>query len=92
MRFYEALSLGRIPLFIDTESPLPLEDEINYDEFILRIDHRDIHNIADRVADYYAALTPEEYKKKQGRCREVFEKYLRLDVFYRQTLSKEFLL
>lgn len=73
VRFYEALSLGRIPLLIDTECILPLEDEIKYDDFILRITERDLPHIADKLADYYANLSPEAYIQKQKRCREVFE-------------------
>jgi hypothetical protein len=92
VRFFESLSLGRIPLLIDTETILPLECEINYDEFILRVNYRELDTIADRAAEYYAALTPEVYLEKQKKCREVFDKYLRIDVFFKRTISKEFLL
>jgi glycosyltransferase involved in cell wall biosynthesis len=92
VRFYEALSLGRIPVLIDTDCPLPLEDEINYDEFIVRIPHRELPLIADKIREYYDKLTPETYLQKQKRCREVFEKYLRMEMFFRQTMTKDFLL
>lgn len=92
VRFYESLSLGRIPLLIDTDCPLPLEDDINYDDFILRVDHSDIANLSERVSEYYNSLAPEAYIQKQKRCREVFEKYLKIDVFFRHVLTKEFLL
>ncbi len=92
VRFFESLSLGRIPLLIDTDCPLPLEDEINYNEFIIRVNHRNLLLTPDIVVEYWNALTPEEYLKKQKRCREVYEKYLKIDVFFKQTLTKEFLL
>ncbi len=92
VRFFESLSLGRIPLLIDTDCPLPLEDEIDYSEFILRINYRNLPLLPDIVAEYWNALTPEEHVKKQKRCREVYEKYLKIDVFFKQTLTPEFLL
>ncbi len=92
VRFFESLSLGRIPLLIDTDCPLPHEDEIDYDTFILRVDQSKINELPQIVSDYYSSLTPESYLEKQKMCREVFEKYLKIDIFFKQTLTKEFLL
>jgi hypothetical protein len=92
VRFFESLSLGRIPLLIDTDCPLPLEDEINYDEFILRVNSKELHLLGDKVSEFYNSLTPEQYKEKQRKCREIFEKYLKIDVFLAQAMNKEFLL
>jgi hypothetical protein len=36
-RLYEALSLGKIPVLIDTGCLLPMEDEIDWDNFILKV-------------------------------------------------------
>ncbi len=87
-RFYEALSLGRIPLLIDTDCVLPLENELRYDEFMIRVDHRDIGRIGDIVAERYRALSPEDFKKMQQRAREVFENYLKADSFFAYVLPK----
>jgi hypothetical protein len=91
VRFFESLSLGRVPLLIDTDCPLPLEDEINYDEFILRVNHSKMHELPQIVKKYYDELGAESYLLKQKRCREVFEKYLRIEVFLKHTFTKEFL-
>lgn len=92
IRFFETLSLGRIPLLIDTDCPLPLEEDITYDDCILRVNYRELNKLPEIVADYYEKLTPETYLEKQKKCREVFEKYLKIDVFFKRTLTKEFLL
>ena len=36
MRFYQALSAGRIPLFVDTDMKLPYEKNIRWDDIIVR--------------------------------------------------------
>ena len=81
-RFYEALSLGRIPILIDTETTLPLEGVINYDSFILRVRYRDIGGIDKIIADFYNKLSNEEFIKMQKLGKEMFKKYLRSDKFY----------
>lgn len=81
-RFYEALSLGRIPLLIDTDCPLPLEDIIKYDDFVLFVDYRDLKKIDEKIANFYANMGNDEYFQKQKMARETFVKYLRIDSFF----------
>jgi hypothetical protein len=83
LRFYEILSAGRVPLFIDTDCPLPLEDIINYDEFILRIDYKNINNVDKIVSEFYRNLSEETYFKMQKSARYAFENYLSTDSFFR---------
>lgn len=52
-RFYEALSFGRIPLFVDTGCVLPFEDEIDWRRRCVWIDESEVDDIADiLVADH----------------------------------------
>ncbi len=81
-RFYEALSAGRIPFFIDTECLLPLDDIIDYKKFTLFADYKDLKTI-DRIAsDFYRGISPEKFLSMQKAAREAFEKYLRADKFF----------
>ncbi len=82
-RFYEVLSLGRIPLFIDTDCVLPLEDVLKYDEFIIRISHSDLDRIDTIVADRLSKISAEEFMLMQKRAKEAFDRYLRVDQFLR---------
>lgn len=81
VRFYEALSLGRIPLFLDTACVLPLEDLINYRDFCVFVDWKDTDRIADILANFHAQLSPERFGYMQQRAREIYETYLRTDSF-----------
>jgi hypothetical protein len=81
LRFYEALSLGRIPILIDTDSVLPIEDELAYDDFILRVRYRDINRLGNIVADFYNRLSPDEFARMQERARAAFAEHLRADAF-----------
>jgi hypothetical protein len=88
LRFYEVLSLGRIPLYIDTDMPLPLSDMIDYDSCMIRVNYRDIHTIPDVVEAFWKNTTPEQYVAMQRKARAVFEEYVRPDAFFRHFFSE----
>ncbi|MCB9816296.1 exostosin family protein [Candidatus Nomurabacteria bacterium] len=87
LRFFEVLSLGRVPLFVDTDTPLPFEDEINYDAFILRVDYNDIEKIPEIVNDFWERTSEEKFVEMQQKARQAFEHYLRADAFYKTLFS-----
>lgn len=88
MRFYEALSLGRIPLLIDTETALPFEAELDYSAFILRVPYTDLDRLPQIVVDFYSKLTEEEFLAMQKRARETFETRLSGEAFLRHALER----
>ncbi len=89
VRFYEALSLGRVPILIDTDCPLPMEEKIDYSKFVLKVDHKDINKIDKIVADFYSNLSDDEWLNMQREAKKVFDQYLRIDVFLRYIFNYE---
>jgi len=82
LRFFEALSLGRISLFVNTDCVLPLEDIIDYKKFVVFVDYKDLNHIDYISSDFYKNLSDEEFVKMQKQARAIFEKYLRIDSFF----------
>ncbi|MCR4275103.1 MAG: hypothetical protein NUW02_03635 [Candidatus Campbellbacteria bacterium] len=80
-RFYEALSLGRIPLVLDTECVFPLENKINYRAFCLFVDYADRYTTAERVSAFHTEISQDSFQEMQKRARATFETYLRIDSF-----------
>lgn len=80
-RFYEVLSLGRIPVLIDTSLVLPLENELNYKKFCVIIDSSDLNRAPDMLAEFHANLSSDAYLEMQKQARDAFEHYLRYDAF-----------
>jgi hypothetical protein len=81
IRFYEALSLGRIPLFLDTACVLPLEHVIDYRKFCVFVDHKDLNKIGEKLLEFHKNCSAAEFEQMQLHAREAYEKYLRPDVF-----------
>ncbi len=90
-RFFETISLGRIPLLIDTECVLPLEGIVKYDQFILRVDYKDLEKLGKTVNDFFERISDDDFVTMQKKAREAFEQYLRIDVFYRYIFNESVL-
>ncbi len=89
-RFLKTLAFGRIPVLVDTDVVLPLEEKIDYSKIIVRVPMRQVENTANYICEFYGALTEEEWKNRQSLARETFEQYLKQDVFFRNFFTKEF--
>lgn len=91
LRFYETLSLGRIPLLIDTDMVLPCEEEIDYDSFVLRIPWQETDRIHEHVTAFFERTSNEELRMMQERARRAFEEHLSMPAFLRRTLTPKIL-
>lgn len=75
-RLYETLSCGRIPVFVDTDCVLPLEDEIDWRTLCVWVDARRVDTIADSVRSFHERLSPEAFVELQRRARATWEELL----------------
>jgi len=90
-RFYEALSLGRLPVLIDTDCPLPLEDEIGYSKFVVRVPYNKMQELSERISSFYKGLSAEGFTSAQLAARRGFEEKLNITSYLKHVLTKEFL-
>ncbi len=86
VRFYEALALGRIPVLIDTDWILPLEDIIDYKKFVIFVPHQDIKNIDVYIHEFWDTLSNNQFHELQKEMRETFMNYLKFDSFLKHLL------
>jgi len=86
-RFYEAISLGRIPLILDTDLVFPFEDIINYKEFCVFVDFTDINRIDQIIRDFHDQITNSQFREMQKKAREVFVEYFRVDIMAKHLIN-----
>ena len=87
-RFFEALSLGRVPVLIDTDCVLPLEDELDYDEFVVRVPDDALATLPVRVEAFHRALDDRSFSALQSRIRAVWLRHLSPLGFYRAVVHR----
>lgn len=80
-RFYEALQLGSVPVFIYDKPWFPYEDYIDWDLFSIRVHESNIDKIPDILVEKapFAA-------KMIDRGREAYARFFSLDVLYDQII------
>jgi hypothetical protein len=88
LRFYETLSLGRIPIFIDTDCLLPFQNYIDYAKLFPVIQLKDISDSAEIVKAFHARLSNEDFINTQKACRTLWEDHMTENGFYRDFIRK----
>ena len=78
-RLFEMLSLGCIPLIIDTERNYPFSDRIDYRSFSFTVDFRDLKKAPQLIRAFHDSLTNEEFRAMQERTRAAYIEYFRID-------------
>ena len=86
IRFFEALSFGRIPILIADDTKLPLEEKIDYSEFVIRVPESEMDTIPQLIEEFKEkndlviasrlALTTWEENFSGGRLRRYLENVL----------------
>ncbi len=78
-RLFEILSLGRIPVIVDTERNLPFLGLVDYSAFSLIVDFRDMQKLPQIIADFNAKLSDEQFINMQKAARAAYLQYFRVD-------------
>lgn len=80
-RFYEAMACGRIPVLIDSNCMLPMEDKIDWDRLIVRIKASRLDKLPETLIWKHARTTAEEFARWQEKIRETYETLLKPEMF-----------
>lgn len=75
MRFFEVMSLGRIPVFIGDSCVFPFEDKIDWNDVCLRIPEKDIPNMESVIKDYIKSIGKKGLLDKGKKARTVWEEF-----------------
>lgn len=73
MRFYQTLSLGRIPILLDSDMLLPFDDEINWENY--SIVAKNEKKLVTKVENWWLSKSNVEIIEVEKSCRVLFENY-----------------
>lgn len=79
VRLFETLALGRIPVILDTECVFPFFDRVEYKNFSLIVDFRELNRLPELIVAFHENLSPERFEKMQCNAREAYITYFRVD-------------
>lgn len=75
-RLYEALSMGRIPVVVDTDLALPAADVVPWSELCVWVPRHRIGDVAEVVASFHEQLDDESFRDLQRRARRAWVEHL----------------
>jgi len=84
LRFFETLAMGRIPIFIDTDSPLPDISPKDWNDYIIWVDKKCI-NQAPEISEKW--LAKRDLRAQQHINRQLWVEHFRLDNFWIRELN-----
>ncbi|HYE33185.1 MAG TPA: exostosin family protein [Methylomirabilota bacterium] len=82
IRFYETLSMGRLPVLVDTDTVLPFESVIDWDRHAVIVKERDLANIGKRVRAHHDKMSPGEFAARQREARQLYLDLLSTQGFF----------
>ena len=90
VRFYEVLAMGRIPLYVETNGLLPLEDTVDWKSHVVWVDYKNRENIASILKHFHEGLTDKTFKKLQESNRQLFNEKLSVEGFFFEVYKSRF--
>lgn len=82
-RLYEVMSLGRIPVFVNTDCVLPFDHIIDWKKYFVWIEEDDLSHIADRLLEFHERISDFEFEDLQKRIRSLYIEWLSPNGFYK---------
>jgi len=82
VRFYETLSLGRIPVFVDTDCMLPYDHVLDYRTMTIWITKEKILEIGSALKAFHSSLTSDVFSHLQQQCRQLWQEMFSITGFY----------
>lgn len=77
MRFYDTLSVGRVPVLIDTDLVFPFYNEIPWDTICVKADND--QELADKIHAFYERHNME---RVQQLCFDIYQKYFQPENYF----------
>ncbi|MDO7172710.1 exostosin family protein [Mariniflexile sp. AS56] len=82
VRFYETLAVGRIPVLLNTDCRLPLEDSIDWSKHIVVLDDRKKESLEQQILTFHNLYNHEGFQELQISNRKLWESYFRRPSYF----------
>ena len=75
-QFWEIMSAGRIPVFIDTNRPLPELRGMKWEDFCVIVPFSEVHRVGDYIQAFHDKLSDDDFAEACRKSRAAFEQLL----------------
>jgi len=89
VRFYETLAVGRIPILLNTDCRLPLNNQIDWSKHCLIINENKMQTIEDQILEFHKSLNDDEFENIQKSNRNLWLNTLQREPYFLE-IEKQF--
>lgn len=82
-RLYETMAAARIPLFVNTDCVLPLEEKIDYRNLFVWVEADQLHQIVPTLMAYHFTYQDNAFMQQQQQIQNTWLEYLAGNNYYR---------
>jgi len=82
-RLYEVMSCGRIPVFINTDCVLPYDHLIEWKNYCVWVEARELDKLEDRIVEFHERISADEFGALQIAVRQLYEEWISPVGFHR---------
>jgi hypothetical protein len=83
-RFFETMSLGRIPVLLDTDRVLPYDFLHDYRDLCVIVPEKDLAHVTDYIVQFHGQLSDDNFSEKQRRIRDHWLTWLSPQGYFRE--------
>jgi len=87
-RFYETLAMGRIPVFINTDCLLPLEEVIQWKNHVVWVEYHEREKIAEKILEFHSTLNEESMNALFDANRRLWRDHLQRSSYFKTLLNE----
>lgn len=87
VRFYETLAMGRIPIFVNTDCLLPLDDKINWKKHCVWVEYCERKQLAQKVIQFHQQHTQTSLFELMQANRKLWEEKMRIGNFFKTFMA-----
>lgn len=81
-RLYETMSLGRIPVFVNTDCVLPFQEHVDWKKYVIWVPESDANKTDQILLDFHHQIHPDDFLTLQKNIRQFYVQYLTGKGFY----------
>jgi len=83
IRFYEVLSMGRIPVFINTDCVLPYDEYIKWKNLCVWVEDHEINNTAEKIIDFHNNISDQDFEDLQKIIYQTYTEWISPNGFFK---------
>jgi hypothetical protein len=88
VRLFETLAMGRIPLFLNTDSKLPLDEDIDWNKHVVWVEQKDGQVLDKKLLHFHKNISQMDFEKIQSNNRILWDKYLTKHGYFKHIHDK----